>query len=115
MNTRLVRDFDGIYDVLVEECGAPEGQDRRMSFDWCFSTCICADLGATGIGQRHTRCPAHDPIEHRFGGLLGFGGKLHWAHGRLYVSCYQEDRTPERAAMIERANARLATFVKEIR
>lgn len=29
--------------------------------------------------------------EWRFGGLLGFGGKVHWNGRRLYVSCYPGD------------------------
>lgn len=29
--------------------------------------------------------------EWRFGGLLGFGGKVHLNAGRLYVSCYPGD------------------------
>lgn len=89
MNQHLVRDHDGIYDVLVEVCGAPEGQDRREDFARHWPGCV----------------------EYRFGGLLGFGGKVYWTGGRLYVNCYPEDRTPERATMIERASAHLARFV----
>lgn len=89
MNAYLARDHDGIYDVLVEECGAPEGQDYRTDFAVHFPACV----------------------EYRFGGALGFGGKVWWSHDKLYVTCYPEDRTLERDTMIEHANARLASFV----
>jgi hypothetical protein len=79
-----------ILQVLVEECGwRPSDSDREM-FTYHYDT---AD---------------HQPLEYRFIGALGFGGKL-WMQGEhLYVSCYQEDETPERLTMIERANKRLA-------
>src|SRR5688572_1078314 len=50
--------------------------------------------------------------EWRFIGALGFGGKLYLNCGRLRVSCYSEDRTPQRDAMIERANERLAVVLR---
>jgi hypothetical protein len=43
--------------------------------------------------------------EFRFQGLLGFGGKF-WPEENV-VTCYSEDRTPERLAIIERTNERL--------
>jgi hypothetical protein len=46
--------------------------------------------------------------EWRFSGRLGFGGKLHLTHDRLYVSCYPEDSTPGREAAIARVNESLA-------
>lgn len=45
--------------------------------------------------------------EYRFGGMLGFGGKFYNPSGRWYISCYPEDRTDERATIIEGINARL--------
>lgn len=49
--------------------------------------------------------------EYRFMGALGFGGKFR-NNGNNYntphVDCYAENETPERLAMIERANKRLA-------
>lgn len=47
--------------------------------------------------------------EYRFQGALGFGGKL-WrdSDGVMRVSCYREDETPDRLAMIEATNAALA-------
>lgn len=47
-------------------------------------------------------------VEYRFGGSLGFGGKLWMKPGELRVSCYKEDRTSERDATIARANILLA-------
>ena len=74
-----------VYDVLVEICGAHIG--ARSHF----------------VSQQ-----AYEPIcEWRFSGHLGFGGKFWRNDGRMYVNCYREDETPERQAMIERANERL--------
>lgn len=76
--------FRDTWAVLVEECGAaPSGED-----DFVF-------LNSRG------RCD-----EYRFIGALGFGGKF-WRHD-MRVSCYREDETPERLAMMRRANARIA-------
>jgi hypothetical protein len=47
--------------------------------------------------------------EYRFMGALGFGGKF-WQQS-MTVTCYPEDETPERRAIIERANAALADLL----
>jgi hypothetical protein len=44
--------------------------------------------------------------EFRFQGGLGFGGKF-WPDEPARVTCYSEDETPERLAIIERVNDRL--------
>jgi len=36
-------------------CSCPCHSEARSE-----SECICAEMGATGIGQRHTLCRAHD-------------------------------------------------------
>ena len=83
-------DFDAIWTVLVQECGAAEG-DGMLGRAWFLAA------------------QQHRPVtEYRFIGALGFGGKFWINDGRLYVTCYREDETPERLAMIERANRRLA-------
>jgi hypothetical protein len=49
--------------------------------------------------------------EFRFIGALGFGGKFRNngnCENTPHVDCYSENKTPERLAMIKRANARLA-------
>ncbi len=79
----------GVWRILQEECGA--GPDR-------FG--FVSRAGAF-------------PREWRFQGALGFGGKLWHQHGRPSVTCYREHETPERLAMIARANARLATLAAE--
>lgn len=81
---------EAVYDVLVEECRAHP--DDRATFVRNF--------------DEHAR------LEWRFVGALGMGGKV-WKQTRpmLFVTCYSEDETPERLAMIERANARLAALV----
>jgi hypothetical protein len=52
--------------------------------------------------------------EYRFGGALGFGGKIHLAHGRLYVSCYREDETPIKRAAIRWVNHELDQALREM-
>jgi hypothetical protein len=89
---------NAVYDVLVRECGAPDsdrGWPGRDSFVFAFTS-------------------ERPPREWRFCGALGFGGKLYpgW-HGEPHrVGCYCEDETPERRAMVERANAALREMVR---
>jgi len=80
-----------VYGILKEECGA-----RDLDESWACSEFLHSQLRGT--------------TEFRFCGTLGFGGKLCNSGGRLYVSCYSEDDTPEREAAIKAANARLKEF-----
>jgi hypothetical protein len=82
-----------VYQILVEECGAPSDADSAESFLYT---------------HRDGRVD-----EYRFGGSLGYGGKF-WQHD-LRVSCYKEDDTPERLAAIARANTRLAEVKEQLR
>ncbi len=82
---------NAVFDVLVE-C-ADAGEWQRDEFV-----------------QTHVegRCD-----EFRFQGLLGFGGKFWRTNGRWYVSAYPEDiaAQPERQAVIDATNARLAELL----
>lgn len=82
---------DLVYDVLVVKAGATESQRQQFVATW-------------------PKCN-----EYRFMGSLGFGGKV-WApkHGRpAAVSCYREDESPERLAVIEDVNQLLALLEDE--
>lgn len=57
------------------------------------------------IVAQTSESPCH---EYRFQGLLGFGGKFWNYGGRWYVTCYSENETPERMAIIEKVNGLLA-------
>lgn len=89
------------YDILIRECGARES--GRSDFVW-----------------GHTRGDEWDHSEWRFMGLLGFGGKFRtrmWVPPRpvdLWVTCYPEDRTPERDAMISNANVALKELAADM-
>lgn len=52
----------------------------------------------------------HHIVEWRFMGALGFGGKFWRSNGRWYVTCYSEDRTPARDALIDATNNKLAAL-----
>lgn len=78
-----------IYDVLVRECGAPEGM--RESF-----LAVMTRPGETS--------------EYRFIGDLGFGGKFRNTNNRFYVDCYSEHVTEARTQMIDAANVKLAAI-----
>lgn len=58
------------------------------------------------------------PVEHghewRFGGVLGFGGKLHLSRRGLYVTAYPEDLTPENRKLIDAINDRLRESVRPL-
>lgn len=89
--------------ILEEECGVRPA-DR---YDRFVDSIIVTDATpAQGI------C-----MEYRFMGALGFGGKFrnNGNHDNTpYVDCYREDETPDRTAMIERANARLAALFNPV-
>lgn len=76
-----------IWDVLVERCqasslGKPEFESYMLE----------------NALSRH-------PMEYRFQGALGFGGKIWLNTGEFpYVTCYPEDLTDEREAMIRATN-----------
>lgn len=75
--------YNSIYDILVAEAGASErGREH-------FIRSFMDDA----------------PREYRFQGALGFGGKF-WRQP-FRISCYAEDETPERIAMIDRVNGML--------
>jgi hypothetical protein len=74
-----------IYMILTETLGANE--EHASSF----------------VGNLSRGC-----VEWRFQGTLGFGGKFWNANDRWYVTCYPEDSTDERRAVIAVANERLA-------
>lgn len=74
-----------IYDLLVREAGARESQ--RDDFVAYVST--------------------HAHTEWRFGGSLGFGGKFWNSSERYYVTCYPDEETPERRAIVQRVNEAL--------
>lgn len=73
-----------VYKILVNHGGAQKDMTR--------------DFIAHALEEKH-------PLtEWRFSGTLGFGGKFWRQNGRVYVTCYPEDRTPAREAAIEKMN-----------
>lgn len=84
-------DPEAVWQILVDECGAWDRDDSAL----------------TSFKHHWPECG-----EYRFQGKLGFGGKV-WANrGEVYVTCYSEDETRERAAMIAAANARLDALTR---
>lgn len=82
-------------------------QDARAICCILFLECGATDFMLEGFGPGR-----EDITEYRFQGNLGFGGKFWNANNRWYVTCYSEDETPERKAMIRKANERLAALRK---
>jgi len=80
-----------IYDILCECCGALDGNRRNFIFTHDWEGCR----------------------EYRFQGVLGFGGKFRNEPDLWFVSCYSEDATPERQAIIDLANEKLAKLRDE--
>ena len=83
-----------VFDVLVEEGGAPEHGREQFLFHYTRSD--------------------HPPVEYRFMGALGFGGKFWRANQHWYITTYSEDETRERRAFIEQADKRLAVLRAEL-
>lgn len=82
-----------IYDILVEHAGAPE-EERK-----CF---VFAQAQTNGLA----------PIEWRFCGLLGFGGKF-WNNGGYYITYYREDETQQRKIIKKKVNTLLEKLYKK--
>jgi hypothetical protein len=91
-----------VWQVLVDHAGAVDG---------------------TYDGEVFVRCQsANAEPEWRIGGLLGFGGKFRRNRVRIgstrteswTVTCYREDETPARLAIIEKTNEALAELRKEL-
>ena len=80
--------YENVFDVLHDLGGAPER--LRENF-------VTVHLGQPYLLD-----------EYRFQGELGFGGK-YW-HKTNRVSCYSEDETPGRLALIDRLNSELAVI-----
>ena len=88
--------WQDVYVVLVEECVANPNKESEFLLQI----------------EEYNRSQSdfhRFPFETRFMGALGFGGKFYRDNrdGRWYVSCYREDETPARRAMIDSANTRL--------
>lgn len=82
---------NAIYEILVEECGAP----------------VAGVTGQEYFVAWLTREPSGRLSEYRFQGMIGFGGKIYFSANQFYVSCYQEEETPYVNMQIAAANARL--------
>ena len=89
-----------VYNVLIEECGAPDTDSMWQQF----------------IAYMNHGAEESFGWEFRFIGHLGFGGKFHRAphRGHMRVSCYYEDETPKRRAMIDAANKRLIVLEESL-
>ena len=89
-----------IWSVLIEHCGVrrPEPGSTEARYD-SYSFVHDAMEGSW--------------VEYRFGGAIGFGGKVWHNAGKFYVSCYREEETPAVNAMIEAANKALAEIYTE--
>lgn len=89
--------YERCWEILVEHAGASRNPHDHRGF-----ILSCLDNGK------------YDKLrEYRFCGLLGFGGKFWRNDGRLYITCYPEDETPERRGIIEKVNALLAEITPE--
>jgi hypothetical protein len=90
-------DWNEVYDILVDTCGAPE--ESRSWF--------------TAYEGKFT--------EFRFQGNLGFGGKIYYKNALtskghqkvLRVMCYPEDVNVERTRSILQVNARLESYSED--
>lgn len=81
-------------------------EQLRQAVQICIEECVGRESDFEGID-------VDTLTEWRFQGALGFGGKL-WRKGNGFkVSCYSEDETESRRAMIAKANERLALIEVE--
>lgn len=80
-----------ICDLLIKQCG--------------LSSFHAGVMPVSLVGKSF-------PIEYRFQGLLGFGGKIRIRYDKWYVDNYSEDRTSLRDVIIKVTNKRLARLYK---
>lgn len=85
-------EWEGIYEILITCCGAPELSDVRAEF----------------LDYMGTANPCR---EWRFGGWLGFGGKLYANGHEIYVECYRKHKVPLVAFAIRVANERISALL----
>lgn len=85
--------YGQVYDLLILFGGAPNTPDHKQAFIYEFMY------------------DKHSAGEWRFQGKLGFGGK-YWSEINE-VSCYSEDETPERLALIKLINKELKKLQNE--
>ena len=80
--------YSAVYDLLVSKGGASSDEYTKQAFISYF-----------------LEGPDYQTREWRFMGHLGYGGKF-WRNNPTgwYVSCYPEDETPERRALIDDLN-----------
>ena len=76
---------------------------------------LCEECGALEYGLEDFVRSCDEITEYRFQGRLGFGGKFWNYGGRWYVTCYSEDQTPKRRAMINAAGRRLVELKEQAR
>lgn len=82
-----------IYDQLVDLCGASNAPWPRAHFV------------SVVRHYQEDKDPHRGPLEYRFQGILGFGGKLYHSNSQGWrVGCYVEDDNPERRAAIDLMN-----------
>lgn len=89
-----------VYEILEKCAGAPlsgEGFTRHQFI---------------GYAQNN---PDAFPLEYRFQGWLGFGGKWHYNGRTMRVSCYPEDETAGRLHVIAQTNKALDEWWQERR
>lgn len=81
-----------IYDILCDHAGCYRAKEGEI------------DLSRMSFIRYATEGTW---TEFRFGGLLGFGGKVWNNAGRWYVSCYPEDEKKRQTRAITETNAAL--------
>jgi len=86
-DSRTSRKEREIWRILKNQCGA------HQSLEYSF-----IDF----YRKNYDKCN-----EFRFGGILGFGGKLYTNKGKAYVGCYSEDCDEGRSMLITEVNNKL--------
>ena len=85
--------YETVWDILVDHAGASKNPRDKAAF---VLACLDRD---------------NKLYEYRFCGRLGFGGKLWRYDGRIYITCYPEDSTPERDRILRETNTQLAKLL----
>lgn len=82
---------EAVWAVLIVVCGANQSDEAQADF------------------VHHAQKEQRPPLEYRFQGSLGFGGKI-YLENPPRVSCYKEDETSDENRKIKNANRLLAAI-----
>lgn len=113
-----MRGLDAARVILPQEQGLcemihPRLTERQATLVWGILTKFAGASAHPSCEIAFVQTQKEGCTEYRFQGHLGFGGKFWNDGGKWYITCYQEDETPERREIIRLVDQHFAEIRKE--